>query len=141
MPALLAVPWLVPLLTGVSAAAGLGTTAYQLLNQPGSSSSPGNLASQQAAQNAANQKAAQAAVIAQQGNTQQATGGSLTPTAFMTTSAKAAGAPSDLNSIMQYLGGNSSASNVPVSGGTTTPNSSGPPDSNNLQQLSDLLRT
>lgn len=139
MPALLAVPWLVPLLTGVSAAAGLGTTAYQLTQGGGSSSSSQQqTAAKTAQQQAAAQKAQQqAAILSQQGNTQAQTGGSLTPTAFLTQSAKNAGVPSDLNSIMQSLGGG--GSNAPISGGTTTPNSD-QQGGNNLQQLSDLLK-
>lgn len=141
MPALLAVPWLVPALTAASAAAGLGTTAYNLVSNSGSSSSSAEkLAQQQAAQQAAAQKAQQqAAVIAQQGNTQASIGGSLTPQSFLTTSAKNAGVPSDLNSIMQYLAAGNS-SNAPISGGTTTPNSNTSGDPNSLQQLSDLLK-
>jgi hypothetical protein len=143
MPALLAIPWLVPLITGIGAATSLGTTAYQLSQGGGGSSSNNQqqeaLQKQQQTQQAAAQKAQQlAAVRAQQGNTQASTGGSLTPNAFLATSAKNAGAPSDLNSIMQYLGG-SGASSAPLSGGTTTPNSNQPQD-NNLQQLSDLLK-
>jgi hypothetical protein len=141
MPALLAVPWLVPLLTGVGAATSLGTTAYQL-SQGGGSSGPSaaqlqQQQAQQAQQTAAQKAQQQAAVLAQQGNTQASTGGSLTPESFLTTSAKNAGTPSDLNSIMQFLGGG--GSNAPISGGTTTPNSSQPQD-NNLQTLSDLLK-
>lgn len=142
MPALLAVPWLVPLLTGVGAATSLGTTAYQLSQGGGGSSSSQQqqqLAAQQKAQAAAQKAQQQAAVIAQQGNTQASTGGSLTPTSFLTTSAKNAGAPSDLNSIMQYLAGKGGSPDAPISGGTTTPNSNQPQDGN-LQQLSDLLK-
>jgi hypothetical protein len=42
---------------------------------------------------------------------------------------------------MQFLAGNGSGSNAPVSGGTTTPNSSGSgSDPNSLANLSDLLK-
>lgn len=141
MPALLAAPWLVPLLTGVSAAAGLGTTAYNLVNRPSSSSSGPSAAD--AAKQAAALKAQQAsAIAAQSGNTQQATGGSLTPASFTQTSAKAAGVPSDLNSIMQYLAGSGGTGSAPVSGGITTPNSGSqqPQNAPGLQNLSDLLK-
>ena len=136
---LFAVPWLVPLLSGVSAAAGLGTTAYSLANQPSTPKAPTSTGPTPAQQASALKAQQQAAVLAQQGNTQAQTGGSLTPESFLTTSAKNAGAPSDLNSIMQYLGGGGSSSNAPISGGTTTPNSNQPQD-NNLQSLSDLLK-
>jgi len=137
MPALLAVPWLVPLLSGIGAATSLGTTAYTLANQPGTPKT--TTTGPTAAQTAAQQAQQKAALLAQSGNTQSQTGGSLTPTGFATSSANAAGVPSDLNSIMQSLGGSGSSS-APISGGTTTPNSSPTGDPNNLQNLSDLLK-
>lgn len=145
MPALLAASWFVPLLTAVGAGTSLATTGYELASQPGSSQ-PTAAANNTAAQQAAAQKAQQtAAILAQSGNTQAQTGGSLTPESFATVSAKSAGAPSDLNSIMQFLAGNGGSgggSSAPVSGGITTPNSGGPQsgDPNNLQNLSDLLK-
>lgn len=138
MPALLAAPWLIPLITGIGAAGSIGTTAYQLMNQP-SSSTPKTTATNPATAQAALDAQRKAAMLAQNPNTQAATGGSLTPTSFAATSAKAAGVPSDLNSIMQSLGG-SGASSAPISGGTTTPGSGPASDPNNLQNLSDLLK-
>jgi hypothetical protein len=127
---------LVPLLTGIGAAGTIGTTAYQLAS--GGASTPKTTTTNTAANQAALDAQRKAALLAQSGNTQSQTGGSLTPTAFAATSAKAAGVPSDLNSIMQSLGG--TGSSAPISGGITTPNSGTAPDPNNLQNLSDLLK-
>lgn len=143
MPALLAVPWLVPLITGIGAATSIGTTAYDLATAPGSPSTPTTTSSASAQAQAAQAAQQKAAVLAQAGNTQAQTGGSLTPTNFLADSAKSAGLPSDLNSLQQYLAGSGSSggSSAPISGGTITPGASqqsgGDP---NLQQLSDLLK-
>lgn len=141
MPALLAVPWLIPLLTAAGAATSIGTTAYDLATKPSSSSTSST--SDAAAQKAALAAQQKAAVLAQNPNTQSQTGGSLTPTSFLSSSAKSAGAPSDLNSLQQYLAGGSgggSGSSAPISGGTTTPGASPGGDPNNLANLSDLLK-
>jgi hypothetical protein len=140
MPALLAIPWLVPLITGVAAAGSLAATGYTLANEPSSSSSSSSAtaAEAQAKQQAAAQSAAQkTAFLAAQPNVQAQTGGSLTSTGFNTASATQAGVPSDLNSIAQYLGlstGTGSATAAPVSGGITTT-----PGANNQQTQSQPL--
>lgn len=143
MPALLAAPWFIPLMTGIGAATTVGTSAYELSKGSGSSST-----SQQAATTLADQqKAAQAAqqrsaVLANQGNTQSQTGGSLTPTGFLTQSAKGTGMQgADLQSMLQSMVGGGSGGGGSISGGTTTPNSDqGGAGAGALANLSDLLK-
>jgi hypothetical protein len=140
MPALLAIPWLIPLISGIGAAASLGTTAYEMANKP-STPSTSSTTTDAAAQKSALAAQQKAAMLAQGGNTQSQTGGSLTPAAFSMTSAKNAGVPSDLNSIMQSLGGSGGGSApANLSGGTTTPGAENTPQPGNLQNLSDLLK-
>jgi hypothetical protein len=150
MPALIAIPWLVPLITGIAAAGTLATTGYELANQPSSSgsSATGTAATQAQAQAQAQaQLTAQqkAAFVAAQPNVQASTGGGLTGTAFNTAAATQAGVPSDLNSIAKYLGmgtTGSSPANANVSGGVTvTPGATNSQQSPyDLQSLSDLLK-
>jgi hypothetical protein len=109
------------------------------MSSPGSSTGPS--ASDQAKQATALKAQQASQVAAQNGNTQSATGGSLTPNSFTATSAKSAGLPSDLNSIMSYLGGSGSANAAPISGGVTSTNGAdSSTNKNNLQALSDLLK-
>jgi hypothetical protein len=141
MPQLIALPWLVPLITGIGAATSLGVTGYDLASGGGSSSSSSAAATaqqqQQAAQTAAQQKAA---LLAAENNINSQTGGSLTPGGTQTFAANQAGIPqANLQSILQSLGGSGGGSSGPISGGTTTPNSS-PGNPNDLQGLTDLLK-
>lgn len=127
MPALAAIPWLVPLITGVGAATGIGSTIYNLTQNSGSS----NSAAQTAAQSAAQQQAAQTslnqkeAIIANEGQAQSQTGGSLTSTGNATLASLLGGAPtsgSNLNSILASLGQRGgTVTPGPISGGATTP--------------------
>lgn len=145
MPAIAAIPWLIPLITGIGAATTLGTTAYELSQGSGGGSS-NSLAQaqaqlkQQQAQQTAQQKSA---FLASQGNVQERTGGSLTPSGFNTETAIQAGLPSDLNSLLKYLGqgtggGTTSSS---ISGGVTTPNGTTTPGGGqDLEGLSNLLK-
>lgn len=144
MPVLAGIPWLVPLLTAVSAAGTLAATGYQLAQgSPGSGAEANavkqqqDLQKQQEAQMAAQRKVA---FLAAQPNVQAQTGGSLTGNAFNVQSATEAGLPSNLDSIAKYLGANDSGGgSAPISGGTTTPNS-GQQTPGDLSQLSDLLK-
>lgn len=142
MPALAAIPWLVPLITGISAAGTLADTGYQLAQGSGSSSTPTTGTSTAAAQAAQQAAAQKTAFLAAQPNVQANTSGSLTPTGFNTATATQAGVPSDLNSIAQYLGqgGGGSAPSAPISGGTTAANGQQSGGGGDLQSLSDLLK-
>lgn len=136
-----------PALTAVAAAGTLAATGYELANQPGGGPPTGQtqVQNQQLAQLQAQQNAQQkAAFVAAQPNVQAATGGGLTGTALNTATAQSAGVPSDLNSILKYLG--QGTANQPtsanVSGGITqTPGTQNAQTSPyDLQSLTDLLQ-
>lgn len=144
MPAVAAIPWLIPLITGLTAAGTLAETGYTLAQGSGGSSATSQEAAQQkaaAAQQAAQQKAA---FLAAQPNVQANTGGSLASTAFNTAAATQAGVPSDLNSIADYLGkggGGGGTSSAPISGGITSTNNQSQSNGGDLDSLSNLLRS
>jgi len=134
---------LAPLLTAVAAAGSLAATGYELANQPSSATDAKQVQAQTAAEKAALQQQQKTAFLAAQPGIQSQTSGSLTPTAFNALTATTAGVPSDLNSLLRFLGtgAGTGTGSAPVSGGLTgTTGQTGQPTSTDLQTLSDLLK-
>jgi hypothetical protein len=133
MPALAAIPWLVPLLTIGTAAGTLATTGYELAQGSGGGqqAEQAEIQQQQQQQQAQQQAQQKAALLAAIPNAQSQTSGSLAGSALTSQAATNAGVPSNLTSLAQLLGQGGN-----ISGGTTTPGQQQQPS---LQQLSDLL--